>query len=98
MLLMDKIKGDPSKMQQWLLYRKLDIFHNMSANTERVAFFLKMGAYFYLCAPFVVLTLWLILIFWDAAQTNSGYIAPWGITIVCLFFMLFVISFAYLVW
>lgn len=64
-LMLDKLRGKPGKLSNWLLFRKLEIFKNEAHNTERVTHFMYFAMMAYLVMPFIILVMWSLLIIYD---------------------------------
>lgn len=97
-LMLDKLRGKPGKLSNWLLFRKLEIFKNEAHNTERVTNFMYFAMMAYLVMPIFILVMWSLLIIYDNSQEDVPVTAGLCILIVGLGVILFVTSILKVKW
>ena len=97
-LMLDKLRGRPGKLSNWLLFRKLEIFKNEAHNTERVTNFMYFAMMAYLVMPIFILVMWSLLIIYDNSQEDVPLTAGLCILIVGLGVILFVTSILKVKW
>lgn len=89
-LMLDKLRGNPAKLNNWLLIRKLEVFKNEANNSQKVASFMYFAMMAFLVMPFIILLLWSILIMYHNTQEKEPATAGFCILIVGLAAILFI--------
>ena len=87
--LLDQVRGKPKRLQNWLLYRKVAIFHGGSRNSARIQKVLTLLLIFYMAMPFLTLLGWVILVLYDDIQEDNSVASAICIGVLGIATMLF---------
>lgn len=83
-LMLGRLRGKPSKLNNWLLTRRLDIFKDDVRTSEKVSSYLYLASILYIWLPVIVLIIWCGLIIYSNMQEKRSLLAPLAMLIVGL--------------
>ena len=86
-LLLDQFHGKLTKLQSWVLRRKLEVFKTESRNNATVERIIKISLYSYLFMPFLALGGWTFLIMYDTFMESEPIVPGWSILVMGLAYL-----------
>jgi hypothetical protein len=98
MFMLDRLNGKFGNLNDWLLTRKLEVFHYESRNPTGVVFLLKFASMFYILLPIIVLVLWVILIGYSNMKDGLTLLSPVCILVVGVTAILFCVGLLKIKW
>ena len=84
-LQLNRLRGKPSRLNNWLLQRKSVLLLDKDSKTStalRLASYLKAASMFYMFLPFVILVVWAVLLAIAYKDSQRPYLAPIVIIVI----------------